>query len=247
MAEKSENPVQVDDRYKTILDLMTDGYLETDLKGNITFLNKSAARIYQRSQNEMIGLNYKDYMPPLEAKKIFQSFNALYREGDSGQIIDYEIIGKDGTSVFCETITSLLRDKTGQPVGFGGVIRDVTEKKQLAEQLKQSEESYRRVMELAPDAITITRVADGRYLEINDTFCLQTGYLREEVIGRTVDELNIYANPEDRARIIHALRSNGRVSEMRVDFRHKDGSPLYDVVSARFIQFKGEECILFVA
>jgi PAS domain S-box-containing protein len=243
----SEVSDPVDPTYKSILDLMDDGYIETDLRGNTTFLNKSAARIYQRSPEEMIGLNYKAYMAPDEAKRIYPIYNEIYRTGQSSRIIDFEVIGKHGTPVSCETITTLLHDHQGRPVGFGGIIRDVTDKKRLTTQLKESEESYRRVMELAPDAITISRVSDGKYFEVNETFCQQTGYARDEVIGRTVLDLNIYANPEDRKRIIHALRTEGRVSSMRVNFRHRDGSLLHDIVSARSIRFKGEDCILFVA
>lgn len=117
----------------------------------------------------------------------------------------------------------------------------------LTRELKENEESYHRVMELAPDAITITRLSDGKYLEVNETFCLQTGYARDEVIGRTVSDLNIYVNMEDRNKIVHALRTEGCVSGLRVTFRHRDGSPLHDIVSGRIIKFKGEDCLLFVA
>jgi PAS domain S-box-containing protein len=243
----AEGSGQIDTTFQSILGLMGDGYIETDLRGNTTFLNISAARIYQRSPEEMIGLNYKAYMTPAEAERIYQIFNEIYRTGRSGRIIDFEVVGKDGTHVSCETITTLLHDHQGHPVGFGGVIRDVTEKKQLATQLKESEESYRRVMELAPDAITISRVSDGRYYEVNEAFCQQTGYARHEVIGRTVLDLNLYVDPEDRKRIVHALRTDGRLSGMRVNFRHRDGSLLCDIVSARIIRFKGQDCILFVA
>ncbi len=237
----------IDATYQNILDLMTDGYLETDLKGNITFLNASAARIYQRSPEELIGLSYREYMAPDEAKRIHDIFSTVYRTGTSESIIDYEIIGRDGKPVFCETITTLLRDHKGNPSGFGGIIRDITQKHKMAQKLRESEESYRRVMELAPDAITITRVSDGRYFEVNETFCRQTGYARHEVIGRTVNDLNLYVNPDDREQIIHELRTRGRVSRMRVSFFHRDGSLLHDIVSARILPFKGEECILFVA
>ncbi len=236
----------VKENYQKILDLMSDGYLETDLKGNVTFLNKSTARIYQRSSEELIGQNYRAYMSPTEADNISQLFNKIYKTGTSGEIIDYEIIGKDGQPVSCETITSLLCDYEGNPVGFGGIIRDVTEKKEIVRLLEENEESYRRVMELAPDAITITRVSDGKYFEVNEAFCQQTGYPRHEVIGRTVDEINIYANLEDREHIVSALRTEGRISSLRMTFRHRDGSPLHDIVSARIILFKGNECVLFV-
>ena len=102
-------------------------------------------------------------------------------------------------------------------------------------------------MALAPDSITISRLSDGRYFEVNEAFCQQTGYSREEAINRSVLDLNIYADPEDRTRIVEKLRKHGRVDKMEVHFRSKDGKKLIDLFSARIIQFKGEDCVLVVA
>ncbi len=245
--EKLAVAEQLDNTYQSILDLMGDGYMEVDLKGNATFFNKNIPKIYQRSPEEIMGLNFRAYMKPEEAEKMYRIFNQIYRTGRYDGIIDYEAMAKDGTPFYCETITTLLHDRQGNPVGFGGIIRDVTEKKLLAQQLKESEESYRRVMELAPDAITISRVSDGKYYEVNETFCQQTGYPRDEVIGRTVLGLNIYADPADRKRVVHQLRTTGFISGMRATFLHRDGSILHDIISARIIRFKGEECVLMVA
>lgn len=241
------NHTAVDATYNSILNLMSDGYLETDLKGNITYLNKQAAEIYQRTPEELIGMNYKEYMTPVEADKIKEWFFQVFQTGKPIGIKDYNIIGKNGKTVSCETQTSLLIDSNGEPIGFCGIIRNVTEKKETERLLKESEESYRRVMELAPDAITITRVSDGKYFEVNETFCRQTGWAREEVLGSKVEDLKLYADPKDREELVKGLRTSGFVSQMRIDFIHRDGSLLHDVVSARIISFKGEECVLFVA
>lgn len=245
-AEGPETNKKIDSTYKSILSLMGDGYMETDLKGNITFLNDTVVRIYKRSQEELIGLNYKAIMTSHEAERIFQYFNEIYQTGRSGRIIDYEVIDSKGVPTSYETVITLLRDNQGNPVGFGGVIRDVTKKKKLARQLKESKESYHQIVELAPDAITISRVSDGHYLEVNEAFCQQTGYSSSQVIGRTAIELNIYADLEDRNKIVQALRNEGHISGLRVNFRHKDGSLLYGIVSSRIVQFKGEECILLI-
>ncbi len=148
----------------------------------------------------------------------------------------------------------LLEDLvSGRRIQFKGkdcflfVATIITPLKEIQQALRESEESYRRVMEVAPDAITISRLADGTYFEINDTFCLQTGYRRDEVIGRTALDINIYADPADRKRMVTALREKGRVDGMEIVFRAKDGTLLTDLVSARIMRFKNQECILVVA
>ncbi len=166
---------------------------------------------------------------------------------DEGKIegLETEFLSKSG-----EVMTDLV---SARMIRFEGkacalfVATVITPLKEAQAALKESEESYRRVMALAPDAITISRLSDGRYFEVNEAFCQQTGYSYEEAINRSVLDLNIYADPEDRTRIVEELRKHGRVDKMEVHFRSKDGEKLIDLFSARIIQFKGEDCVLVVA
>ena len=102
-------------------------------------------------------------------------------------------------------------DANGKLLGYRGIDRDITERKQAEEALRRSEDKFAKAFRTSPDAININRMRDGQYLEINDGFTAMTGYTPAEVIGKTSLEINIWADPQDRARLAQALREHGEV------------------------------------
>jgi PAS domain S-box-containing protein len=116
------------------------------------------------------------------------------------------------------------------------------------EALRLSEEKFAQAFRMSPDAISITRLANGVFVEVNDGFAAMTGYTREEVIGRSSrrDDLGIWVRPEDRERLVAELGSRGTVTNLEAQFRHKDGRLFIGSVSARPIQVGGEPCLLLV-
>lgn len=128
-----------EDKYRTILESIEDGYYEVDIAGNFTFFNDAMCKILKYSRNELMGMNNREYMDKENAKKIYETFNRVYRTGISTKAIDWQLIRKDGTECFVETKVSLIKDEDGHRVGFRGIARDVTERKKLESQLHQAE------------------------------------------------------------------------------------------------------------
>ncbi len=106
---------------------------------------------------------------------------------------------------------------------------------------------FREIFDASPHLASLTRMEDGTYLLVNETFCRKTGYTRQEVIGRSPLDLRLYVNPQDRDRLLEAVNRNGRVEGMEISFRRKDGTVIVDLVSARPYRFQGEDCLLFMA
>ncbi|MDA8139879.1 MAG: PAS domain S-box protein [Desulfobacteraceae bacterium] len=233
-------------RFKNILDSITESYFEVDLAGNFTFFNESVPKLLGYSPDELRGMNYKVYTPPEHARKVNKAFNEVFRGASNVRFVEYGIQRKDRTMVLVEASASVLRNSTGQPIGFYGLLRDRTVQKMAEEALRRSEESYRGILELAPDAISIGRIEDGRYLEVNNAFCRLTGYSAAETIGRTALELNLYVNSEDRQRMLETMHRNGQVQAMEIQFRLKSGEIIDALVSARQISFRGMGCLLVI-
>jgi diguanylate cyclase (GGDEF)-like protein/PAS domain S-box-containing protein len=124
-----------EERYRTILEEIEEGYYETDLAGNITFVNKATCRQFGRSEKELIGLNYRAYVPKEDIKSIYKAWNKVYRTGEPLKAYPFATNMKDGTQVFLENSISPLRNKEGKIVGFRSVSRDVTERKHFEEKL----------------------------------------------------------------------------------------------------------------
>jgi len=137
--KRAEEALQIsEEKYKDILESIDDGYYEVDIAGNYTHFNDSMARILGYPRDELMGMNNRDYMDEDNAKMIFQAFNKVYKTGISTKALDWQLIRKDGSECFVETVVSLIKDSGGKGIGFRGVARDVTERKKLEEQLRQA-------------------------------------------------------------------------------------------------------------
>lgn len=122
------------------------------------------------------------------------------------------------------------------------LCQEIVEHKIAQKALGESEEKFR----LSPDWITLNRVSDWMYLDINDGFTKITGYTRDDVIGKTSLELNIWHDPKDRERLVASLRDNGFVESLEAKFCGKDGRVIIGLMSARMLHINQEDIILII-
>lgn len=141
-----DNLMMSEERYRTILEDIEEGYFETDIAGNFTFVNDQLCQAVGYSRKELMGMNNRTYSSPETAKKMFQIFNRVFQTGEPAKIVDFEIITKDMTTILAEMSVSLRKDHAGQVVGFRGIVRDITarvkreqERKRFETQLQQAE------------------------------------------------------------------------------------------------------------
>ncbi len=132
-----------------------------------------------------------------------------------------------------------LQEKAAVCVSF-----DITELKQTEEALRFSEEKFAKAFRSCPSSISISTLAEGRYIEVNDSCLRILGYERSEVIGRTVKELNIWVNPEERDRLIQMLQQQKAIYNQELEFRTKAGDIRVGLFSAEIITLEGELCLL---
>ncbi len=188
-----ENEVQTrresQEKYKSILDNITDGYYEVDLAGNLTFFNHSMCRILGYSDQELLGMNNRTFMDGENAEKVFQTFNHVYTTGEPRRALDWELIRKDGKKCSVDTSVSLIKDAEGKSIGFRGVARDVTEhkkaekdKQRLAEQLQQAQKLE-----------SIGRLAGGVAHDFNNLLLIIQGYT--EMVLNDLDKEHTHHEP----------------------------------------------------
>ena len=128
-----------EEKYRTILESIENGYFEVDIAGNFTFFNDSLCEILGYSRDELMGMNNRQYTDKENAKKLYQAFNKVFTTGKPEKGFDWEIIRKDGTKRSIEVSVSLRRDAEGQPIGFRGIVGDISEKQGLEAQLQQAQ------------------------------------------------------------------------------------------------------------
>ena len=167
---------QSEEKYRTILGNIEDGYFEVDLKGNFTFFNNSVCRLIGYSPSALEGMNNRDDMDAENAKKVFQTFNQVYETGKPTKGFDWEIITVDGSKRQVDASVSLITDKDGNRIGFRGIARDMTPRKQAEKDLKENEKKYKQLVNHAPAGIYEVDFSTGKLISANDVICEYTGY-----------------------------------------------------------------------
>jgi two-component system, cell cycle sensor histidine kinase and response regulator CckA len=244
--KKSEDALkQNEEKYRSILENIAEGYFEVDLSGNFTFFNNSLSRIIGYPKDELMGMNNRGYTSPETAKKMYRVFNHVYTTGVPVKVEDFEVIRKNGDISVLELSTSLIRSSMGEPVGFRGVVRDVTGRKKAEEALLESESKFRTLFELTPQAIARTSLETGKIEDINEKFCELFKVSREEIIGKTPIELEFYSL-ENRQVFVDLLNETGEVQGMEMGFKAKDGSHFKTLMFARLIQMSEQAYLITI-
>jgi PAS domain S-box-containing protein len=150
-------------KYRTILQSIEEGYYEVDVAGNLVFFNDSMCRILGYTPQEMKGMNNLQYMSEATAKTVYQTFNQVYRTGEPTKVLGWELICKDGQRKYVETSVSIARDRKGEPAGFRGIARDITEQKAI-------EKARERIINhLSHELGTPLAIIEGAFVRISDT------------------------------------------------------------------------------
>ena len=118
------------------------------------------------------------------------------------------------------------------------------ERKRTEELLRLSEDRFSKAFHSSPDAMTISNLAEGRYLEVNDAFLQMVGYEKQEVLGRTTLELGLWVNPSHREKLLATLQKKRKLKSAEFLFRTKAGDIRYGLLSAQVIEVAGERCLL---
>ncbi|MGA2553895.1 MAG: PAS domain S-box protein [Smithella sp.] len=224
------------EKYQNILRNIHDGCFELDLAGNLTFFNESVSRILGYSQEELMGMNYRHYTDEENANKVFEAYNKVYNEGELAKRFNWQVTRKDSTKRCIETSVSLQKDISGKPSGFIGIVNDITERKQIEDSLRLSEEKYRTILENIEEGYFEVDLS-GKITFINDTMCRITGYTKDELIGMDNRQ---YTAKEDLNEVFQAYNKVYTTGESIKEFCwqiiNKDGSKRYMAGSISLIK-----------
>lgn len=183
LKESRERLKRSEERYRVILDNMEEAYYEVDLHGNHTFYNESTLRNLGYTREEMLGMNYHQYVDEENAQKIYEAYHRVFLTGETIKGMDWVLRKKSGEKMPVEGSVSLMRDSQGNPIGFRGVVRDITKRKEAEKELRESEEKYRLLAEKA--MMGIFWINDSfQFIYVNDHLCRILGRSRSEVVGK---------------------------------------------------------------
>jgi len=193
---------------------------------------------------------YQDYQKALHPDDVQASLRTL-QECISGARREYRteerVVWPDGTVHWLETYGCGTYGADGRATSLSGVVRDVTKRKNLEEERARSEEKFAKAFQACPDYMVISRLADGRVLEVNPAFTRVTGYSAQDVIGRRAEEIGIWKRPADTEQFRAALRAEGAVRNLVVEFVCKDGSIILCKIASSVTEMNGEAVSITIA
>jgi PAS domain S-box-containing protein len=218
---------QSEERYRTVLEEMEEAYYEMDLAGHLTFFNDALVRNSGSSREELMGIAYKDYIPVKDVERVFKAFNQVYKTGKPFKGLPLQSLRKDGNSIFSEETVLPLKNKAGEIIGFRGVSQNVTERLQMMEALRRSEERYRTMLDEMEEAYYEVDLA-GNFTFFSDALCRQLGYSREEIMGMSYQ---VYIPRENAKKVFEAYNRVYRTGEPLKSFASaqikKDGTLVF--------------------
>lgn len=256
-------------RVKQFLNAVPLGIFIVDKNGQPHYINPSGEQLLHQGSVTATADNlrqiYRVYLAgtheiyPPERDPIL---NAL--QGKSVTVDDVEIFSNDKT-VPLQVWGTPIYDAQGNVIYGMCAFQDITERKvaekvlkeyndNLAEQvaertadLAKVQEKFSKAFRLSPNAITLTRIRDGRHIEANESFCRMMGYSHEEIIGKTAVELNFWASLGERDRMIQMLKNKTAIHNYELRFRNKNGTERTALLSIETIDIEGEACFLSIS
>jgi PAS domain S-box-containing protein/putative nucleotidyltransferase with HDIG domain len=217
-------------RYRLLVENVSDVIWSVNMRSKGVVFSPSVTRLLGYTLEEAQAIKMKEVVSPTSFPKAMMSFsNLLGKQGNgsdgrsSSTQVEIELMRKDGSFVWVDISVTLLRDGEGQPAELFGVIRDITQRKKVEEDLRTSEEYFRALIENAWDAIAIVN-AEGIMLYESPSSARILGYEPEEIVGKNLAE---FVRPDDIAAIADTFRrfrtEPGSIVMVDAGFTHKDG------------------------
>ena len=213
-------------------------------KETLAFLdvNNAAISHYGFTRNEFLSMTIDGIRPAENVPQLLEEISRISSGINRPGVRRH--VKKNGILINVEVTTHTLT-YGGRPAKLV-LANDITDQLEMEILLVESEEKFRIAFRTSPDSITINRLEDDLYIDINDGFTSNTGYTREDAIGKTTREIDVWTDRVDRRKFIEKLEKDGIVHNYEAEFLMKDGIVKTGLMSSRVITLGGEKCVLSV-
>lgn len=184
---------------------------------------------------------------PEDRERILRVAHAVFRNEVPWYREEHRVRNLKGEWIWVESMGRVVsRGEDGRALRALGTNLDITKRKNTEEALRQSEEKYASMIRASPDAITLRTLPDCRYIDVNEGFTRMTGYSREEVIGKPVENLDLLPDKQKHATIIEKVLQSGEIHDQEFAYRTKSGEARVGKLSATRVLVGGANCVLSV-
>lgn len=227
-------------RYRQLFDNSVDGVLLTAPDGRILEANRAVCAMLQRTADELRQAGRAGIVDQTDPRLA----GAIEERDRSGRFAgELTLLRKDGTKLPVDVSTAVYVDEDGND-RTSMFVRDISARKAAESVLAETQSRLLAVFAASPIGIVVSRLNDGKILDCNDAALRLYGFTRDEAIGRTVAELNTYADPAQRSLLVQQLMERGAVDRFPINFRTRHGTVGTMEASGRIIDLAGEKCLL---
>jgi len=234
--------IESEERFRTIAETAPVLVCITRIEDSIVlFTNEVNNKAFGFRGEEIIGTKGPDYYyDPEDRKRMI----GLLKEQGVVNNWPLKVKKSDGTTFWIMTSVRPIT-YNGQAAMIGASI-DITEAKKIEEGLRESEAKFLSIFNLSPLPMALSTIEDGIYHEINESFIRDSGFTKEEIVGRTSSELKLFLLADTRERILEEIRNKGAIYALPCDFRLKNGKTLNCLLSSSSISIKGTLFLLSI-
>ena len=232
---------QSDQKFRAIFENNAAAIAIIESDTTISMVNEAYCELSGYTQQEVVGMSWTKQIPPEDLERL-KEYNRrrLINPKEAPDKYEFKFYRKDGEIRHGLMSVAMYEDGLKIIASF----TDITERKMSEDSLSASEEKFRKTFISHPGIIGITNLSDGKYIDINKHFTDILGWERDEVIGKTSKELDIYGNYAQRNEIIGVIKQHGKISNYEVDLRTKTRAFRVGLFSAEKIEVGGQECLL---
>jgi PAS domain S-box-containing protein len=229
----------VNARLSAILHASPLAIIALDAQGRVQLWNLAAEDVYGYSATELLGKQMPDMQAPGDSA-YFQIRQRIL-SGESLKNLETRRKRGDGAVVDVSISTAPLLDADGTFDGTVALVADITERKRTREALRASEERFARIFYSTPYPIGYGDTNNGLLFDVNERFADFFGYSRQEMIGRSIHEFDVWVNPQERSTLFYALLEHGFALDYELQVRRKDGSVRDISLSTYRLNLDGQE------
>jgi len=245
--ERTDKLLKSEERYRAVVENAVEGIFQSSLDGRFLSVNPAMALMYgydspEDMLNTVMDISRQVHVHPGRRRE----FLALLESNSRVDNFENENFRKDGSIIWTSTNARAVHNESWKIQFYEGFVTDITGRKKTEQALRDSEEKFRLAFQTSPDCIIITRLSDGKIIEANDGFSTITGYTKEEAIGMTTNQLELWANPLDREKLVAALKEKGFVQNFEFQRKMKDERMLYTSISASLFNLNNEPYLLSI-
>ena len=233
---------QSEERYRTLVETTGTGYVILDLEGKVLDANPEYVRLSgHRDLNEIRGRSVTEWTADYEKEKNVKSVARCVKEGQIRNLV-LDHVDAHGKVIPMEVNATVIKE--GGPPRILALCRDITERKRAEAALRESEEELRTILRTTMEGFSLADL-QGRYLEVNDTFCSMTGYSRDELLRMSVSDLEADETGVEVATQLQRVIEEGKAQFER-RHRRKDGTPMDVDISLNFLPIHGGRLVCFI-